>query len=317
MKSKIIIISLAIIGFYLGGHYIYYGSFTRNCIFTEKILPTPEQLAKGEIVVVKDAYLAVGYDKLWDYTCLKTFGSIDREIVEPADINPFGTGIGRDHFIDSGLTVVSLKKGTSFHVVDIIEVTKHGITTIDSGPGPSYYLILKDNNNISYQISTASLGGNKEDLFLSFVDSSKPASTSSVKLLDYNSFDHPGDREGVDTFRYTGKLTELTNTYLEETEPLWKKLSDRLERGEKVSIMVKLDYFKKIKFSDNQEERFRQVAQIQDEFLKKIPPNIRLVNIEKDKIEPYISMEANLDLLNYLFYEQMALKIRIFEYLKL
>lgn len=303
-------------GFYLGGHYIYYGSFTRNCIFTEKILPAPEELAKGEIVVAKNAYLAVGHGKVWDYACLKTFGSIDREIVGPEDIN--NITIGRRYFTNRGLSVESLKKDSSFIVTNVIEVTTHGITTIE-GSVPLYYLILKDDNDILYQISTASLGANKEDLFLSFVDFSKPTSTSSVKLLNYNSFDHPGDREGVDTFGYTGKLTELTNTYLEKTEPLWKKLSDRLERGEKVSIMIELDPFKEIKFSDNQEERNRQVAQIQDEFLKKIPSNIKLINIDKNKIEPYISMEANLDLLNYLFYdyEQVGLEIRIFEYLKL
>ncbi len=311
MKSKTIIILLIVIGtLYLGGRYVYHGSLVRNCIYTENRLPVPEQLTKGEILVAKDAYLAVGHDK--EYTCLKNFGSIDREIVGADSIN--NLTIGRRYFTDRGLTVESLKKGASFRVVDVVAVTKHGLSTIDSGSGPIYYLILKDQNNISYQIATVSLGLNKDDLFLSFVDSLSPNNTSSVNLLSPDSFDEIADYEGGNSLKYTGKLTELTGTYLKSTEPQWKKLSDRLERGEKFDIMVVVDLrddnFMEIKLSDNQVERSRQVAQIQDEFLKKIPSNLVLKGVEKDKAWPYVSMEANLDLLTYLVDEQVTLKIK-------
>lgn len=295
---------------YFGGHYVFFGSLTRNCIYTENKVSVPEQLAKGEIVIARDAYLAIGHDK--NYACLKNFGNIDREIVGAESIN--NLSIGRHYFTDRELTVESLKKGASFRVVDIIAVTKHGLSTIDSGPGPIYYLILKDRNDILYQIATVSLGLNKEDLFLSFIDFSQPTNTPSVKLLNSFSFDQPGDYEGLDTFVYTGKLTELTNTYLESTEPQWKKLSDRLERGEKFMIMVNIelrdDGFREIKLSDNPDERYGQVAQIQNEFLKKIPSSLVLKNVERDKSWPYVSMEAKLDLLNYLVDEQVKLKIK-------
>jgi len=311
MKSKIIIILLIVIGaLYLGGRYVYYGSLTRNCIYTENKLPIPEQLTKGEIVVAKDAYLAVGKDK--EYACLKNFGSIDREIVGAESIN--NLTIGRRYFTDRGLAVESLKKRASFRVVDVVAVTKHGLTTIDSGSGPIYYLILKDKNNISYQIATVSLGLNKEDLFLSFVDSSQTTNSSSIKLLSPDSFDETADYEGENSLKYTGKLTELSGTYLESTEPQWKKLADRLERGEKFTIIVYIDlhddYFKEIKLSDNPGERSGQVARIQDEFLKKIPGNLILRDVEKDKWQPYISMEANLNLLDYLIDNQVELKIK-------
>lgn len=139
MKSKIIIILLLVIfALYLGGHYVFYGSLTRNCIYTEKKLPVPEQLTKGMVVVAKDAYLAVGHDK--NYACLKYFGSIDRKIVGPATI--YNLTIGKHYFTNKGLTVESLKKGALFQVTDVVAVTKHGITTIDSGSGPIYYIIL-------------------------------------------------------------------------------------------------------------------------------------------------------------------------------
>jgi len=311
MKPKIIIILLLVVGaLYFSGRYIYFGSFTRNCIYTENRLPVPEQLSKGEIVVAKDAYIAVGIDK--EYACLKNFGIVDKEIVGPESIN--NLTVGRRYFTDRGLAVESLKKGVAFRVVDVVAVTKHGISTTDSGPGPIYYLILKDKNNISYQIATVSLGLNEEDLFLSFEDSPQSTSHSLVKFLSPDSFNETRDYEGENSIKYTGKLTELTSTYLANTEPQWKKLADRLERGEKFTIMVIIelrdDYFKEIKLSDNQDERFRQVAQIQDEFLKKIPSNLVLKGIEKDKAWPYISIEANLDLLNYLVDEQVTLKIK-------
>lgn len=311
MKQKTIIILLIVIGaLYLGGHYVYYGSLTRNCIYTENKLPVPEQLAQGKIVVAEDAYLAIGHDK--EYACLKNFGSIDKLIVGTDVIN--NLSIGRHYFTDRGLTVESLEKGASFRVVDVVAVTKHGLSTIDSGPGPIYFLILKDQNNISYQIATVNLGINKEDLFLSFVDSASTINPSSIKLLSPYSFDEASYYEGENSLTYTGKLTELSSTYLESVQPQWKKLSNRLGRGEKFDIMIVIelrdDYFKEIKLSDNQEERDRQVAQIQDEFLKKIPSDLVLRGVEKDKAWPYVSMGANLDLLTYLVDKQVTLKIK-------
>jgi hypothetical protein len=219
MKQKVIVILLIIIvALFLGGRYVYYGSLTRNCIYTENKLSVPEQLTKGEIVVAKDAYLAVGHDK--EYACLKNFGSIDREIVGADTIN--NLTIGRHYFTDRGLAVESLKKGASFRVVDVVAVTKHGLTTIDSGSGPIYYLVLKDKNNISYQIATVSLGLNKEDLFLSFVDSSQTLDSSAIKLLSPDSFDETADYQGGNSLKYTGNLSELSDAYLKSTEPQWK-----------------------------------------------------------------------------------------------
>lgn len=320
MESKIFIPLLIVAGLalYLGGHYILYGSITRNCIYTEKHLPVPEQLAKGKIVVAKDAYLAIGHDN--EYACLKNFESIEREIIGPETIN--NITIGRHYFTERGLRVESLKKGASFHVTGVIARTKHGITTVDSGPGPIYYLILKDQNNISHQIATVSLGLNKEDLFLSFVDSTSTVDSSAIKLLSPDSFDETADYKGENSLTYTGKLTDLSDAYLQSTESPWKKLTDRLERGEKFTIMVEIqprdENFKDVVLSDNQDERFRQVAQIEDQFLKKLPSTLVLKNVEKMKDATYVSMEANLDLLNYLLGEQVSLHIKtISELIKL
>ncbi len=308
--TKIIILLLVMGAMYLGGRYLYYGSTTRYCIYTETTLPIPGPLTNGEITVAKDAYLAVGYEK--EFACLQNFGSIDREIVGPESIN--NLTIGRKYFTGRGLAVESLKKGNSFRITGVIAVTKHGISTIDSGPGPIYYLILKDRNNNSYKIATVSLGLNKKDLFLSFINFSRPTNASSVELLSPDSFDATGDYEGENGLKFTGKLTELTSVYLGSTEPQWKKLSNRLERGEKFTLHIEIelrdDSLREIELSDDPEIRSRQTAQIQDEFLKKLPSNLVLNNISKDKYWPYISVDANLDLLNYLVDEQVGLKVK-------
>lgn len=311
MKSKaIIIIFILFVLLFLGGRYIYYGSVTRDCIYTENKLPVPGALEAGTVVVAKDAYLAIGIDK--EHECLDSFGKIDREIVGPDTIN--NLTIGRQYFTNRGLSVQTLKKGNEFKVVDIISVTKHGLSTIDSGPGPIYYLILQSSDGLLYQIATVSLGLNKQDLFLAFVDGTQNYDPSAPQLLSPDSFNETYSYEGADSLTYTGKLTQLTDDYLQSTEPQWKKLADRLERGEKFLIMVDIDLrddaFRPIVLSENSEARYNQVAQIQDEFLKKIPNNIVLNGLEKNQSWPYISMEANLDLLNYLVDHQVELKIK-------
>jgi hypothetical protein len=197
LKTLAIILSVALI-LYFGMRYAYYGSITEDCNYTEKRLPAPKQLAEGKIVVAKDAYIAIGQDP--EYTCLDNLGKIDRKIVGPEAIS--NTTIGKDYFINRGLSIEPLKKGSSFNLIDVIAVTKHGITTVDSGPGPIYYLILKDSINALYNIATVSLGLNEEDLFLAFVDSSQTADSSSVKLLSPFDFIQPDNKEETDTFIY-------------------------------------------------------------------------------------------------------------------
>ncbi len=246
MKSKIlfILISLFIVTvLYLGGHYFFYGALVGNCNYTEDKIPVPEQLAKGEIIVARDAHLAVGHNT--DYGCLKIFGRIDKQIIGPEEFNDLA--IIQHDFIDRGITIETLKKGTSFHVVDIIAATKHGISTIDSGPGPIYFLILKDQNNVFYQVSTVSLGLDSENFFLSLVDESKVVNTISARLLGADSFTEEGN-----SIIYTGKLTELPNDELQGAyypdwiSPEHKQLFKRLARGEKFTISVEIETPKQI-----------------------------------------------------------------------
>lgn len=207
MKKKTIVILLIILLIfvalsYLGIHYIYYGSFTRSCIYTEEMLPVPEQLAKSKLVFAKSATVEVGHDK--EYECLQKFGNIANNITNPA----FGTSSDSKYRTSRGLTVETLEKGSVFYIIDVMAITKHGIATIDSGPGPLYYFLLKDKNGIVYKIQTAAFGFRKEDLMVSIKDSSETDEPSLSKMLNIESF----NQESL--FSYTGKLVDLEKSSL-------------------------------------------------------------------------------------------------------
>ncbi len=207
MKPKTItILFFSALVLYFAGHYIGYGSLTNNCVYTEKQLPVPEQLSRGEIVIQKDAYVAIGHDA--EYSCLKDFGKIDKEIVDPASVN--NPSVGRRYYTSRGLSLESLKRGEVFRVVGVVLVNKHGISTMDSGGGPIDYLILRDKNNALYQIATVSFGINDSDVFASFSSSSPSAYQSVRKMLSADSFDRTyAGQTGHNPFVFTEKFVDM------------------------------------------------------------------------------------------------------------
>lgn len=293
---------------YLGGRLIYYGSITRSCIYTEKKVSVPQELLRGRIIVAKDAYLATGEVK--ENSCLSFLGSIDREIVNPETIND--DQLGKSFYANRGQRIEKLEKGTIFQLVDVVASNQHGITTIDSSGGPYYYLILKDERNKLYQMDVIYLGGINDwrDTFLAF--KSDDSDSANMQLLSVDSFAE-SEFSQEESIAYTGKLIDLKEDDLKSTEPEWKRLMDRLEKGEKfvlsVSIKLQDDQGRLTRLSDNQAERIMQVAGIQDEFLKKIPSNIPFEKLEKDQYHPYISVEANQELIDYLVDNKFDLKL--------
>jgi len=301
---------LVLLALFAGGRYLWYGSVTRTCVYTEEILPVPQQLVELDVVVVKRAYFAVGYNE--DFSCMNKLGNIDREIVSAGSIN--NITVGRRYFEEKGLKVESLHKGTRFKVVDVIAVTKHGITTVDSGPGPLYYLIVKDQNEALYQVATVSLGMGKKDLFLAVEDPSDLSDSSVISFLNWNSFDEKPTSDGKKSFRYTKTLIEIPKAYIEKNKPFLETLYEQLENGKQISISIELELsdglFKNIVLSENSGERIKQVAQIQNKFLQNISNKFILNGVEKNIHHPYVSMQADKDLLDYLATERTKLHIK-------
>lgn len=182
--TKIIVLFFITVTLYFCGHYVLYGSFTRNCIYTEESLPVPEQISKGTLVVTKEVYVGTGQDP--ENSCLKNLGTIGREIINSESID--NVTVGKRYYTDKGLAVEPLSLGTTFRVVGMLSIKKHGISTIDSGSGPINYLILEDRNGIKHQIATSGLGINSEDLFLTYSEPGQPR----AMLLSPFYFDYDG-----------------------------------------------------------------------------------------------------------------------------
>lgn len=301
---------VVLFGLFALGRYLWYGSITRDCVYTEDVLPAPDQLVAWDVVAVKRAYLAVGYNQ--DFSCMDKMGSIDRQIVNAGSIN--NITVGRRYFEEKGLKVEPLDKGTRFKVVDVVAVTKHGMTTIDSGPGPLYFLILKDSNETLYQIATVSMGVSKDDLFLAVEDHSDMRDSSVLSFLSWSSFDGSPLPGGRKSFKFTGELIEIPKAHIERSKPFLETIYERLENGEQIFISINLEpkggRFNKTVLADNGEERIRQVAKIQKEFLQKISDKFVLEHVEMNDHHPRVSMQANKELLDYLATEQIKLHIK-------
>jgi hypothetical protein len=158
-------------------------SMTRFCSYSEFILPTPVEMAGAEFTVEKDAVQGVGHDA--NYSCLKTIGSIGNQIIR----NELSE-TSRNWYAAQGVQSSTLRSGTYFELVHMVAVVKHGLGTIDSGQGPHYFLILKDDSGTLFYASLGSLGINKDDRFLSM----KLPRTDPI-LINHQNFDEGRDIE--------------------------------------------------------------------------------------------------------------------------
>lgn len=121
----------------------------RSCVYTEESFAIPEELRSAEIVFTKDTRQAIG--KSYDYGCLAYIGKIEREIVPPDKINEETINLMYEH---RGLRLEAIPaRSHTYHIKKIFAVTKHGITTVDSGPGPDTILVLSDEGGQLYDFA--------------------------------------------------------------------------------------------------------------------------------------------------------------------
>ncbi|MEJ0062327.1 MAG: hypothetical protein WDO70_03780 [Alphaproteobacteria bacterium] len=151
--------------------------------YTEEILPVPEALASGMLMTTRKAYQAIGAPGKGEYGSLSILGQISHELVGPEDIgNP---SIGKQYFTRQDMKVIDVPRGTTFKVLEVMAVTKHGIKTIDSGQGPICFLVLADSQGEKYYTSTNAFGINREDRFVKYISASPSIKTA---MLSSDSF---------------------------------------------------------------------------------------------------------------------------------
>ncbi|UYL07793.1 hypothetical protein B9G69_012130 [Bdellovibrio sp. SKB1291214] len=153
--KKLIMGVIGLIIVAIGARYSYYGSLTRNCIYTEEERTVSPRFVSAQISLIRQAAVISG--KPAEYACLPIMSQYTNHIVE---VQYAGTEKGQKSLIDE-------KSNLEFQIIKYVSVTKHGITTMDSGSGPVDFLILKDQNGKIYRVATVSLGINRDsDEFL-------------------------------------------------------------------------------------------------------------------------------------------------------
>ncbi|GEM_PF-2020545 len=160
-RKTFLFIGLAALCAWLGFRFIYFGSIIRNCIYTEQTVPMKPSVATARAIFVGPAAIvSEAYDP---YKCLPGFVSVENQIMQSKYKIIHDNGSAID---PKKITYVDAKSKIELRPVRLVAVTKHGISTIDSGGGPIIHLILKDPHGAYYQIPTVYLGMNKGDEFL-------------------------------------------------------------------------------------------------------------------------------------------------------
>ena len=147
--TVLVVISLSLFACY---QTVIYGAPWRTCEYTVKDLSVPREFLDKEFFFVGGAYLGSGPGR--EYSCLNV-----------SKFNIYGEGQGgwtfdqmKDYYsYDSKKIYTRADKNKKFKVIRTLEVTKHGIGTIDSGPGPVIFSILTDDAGNTYADMTGSL----------------------------------------------------------------------------------------------------------------------------------------------------------------
>ena len=169
-NKRIIFRSLACIVVITVVRTCYYGSIFRSCIYTEKEIALLPEIKKSTITLIHPASIMEGPSP--GYQCLQQMGSIKNEIRSMEDAKYFPE---RRHRL--------MDDSTKLQPTKLIAVTRHGFTTIDSGPGPIFQLILRDRSGALYSIPTIGLGLNRGEEFLKAVNADKEMVLSAESKL--------------------------------------------------------------------------------------------------------------------------------------
>lgn len=128
-------IGIVVLVIFLAGRMFIFGNPFSSCEYTSAVV---------ESSVEQDTL----YETVTDFYLLTQPATCDEEI---GKITNF---IWDNDLGDGGMSnLKNIPKGTKFNFVKEVASTKHGIGTIDSGPGPNEYIVLSDEEgNLYYTV---------------------------------------------------------------------------------------------------------------------------------------------------------------------
>lgn len=181
-RKALLFAGLAILCVWLGLRFIYFGSVSNNCIYTEKTLAMKPNVATAKVIFARPA--AIVSEAYEPYKCLLGFASVKNQIMNSRYELRYDNGSAIDL---KKITYVDSKSKIELQPVRLVAVFKHGITTVDSGSGPITYLILKDQYDVQYQVPTVDLGINEGEEFLELqkMDGTKELLSATSELSDH------------------------------------------------------------------------------------------------------------------------------------
>ncbi|QDK38127.1 hypothetical protein [Bdellovibrio sp. NC01] len=167
LKNQRYLLAIFIVIFVLVGlRYCYYGAVFSSCIYSEKELPLTAEFTDSVFILTKSVAVVRGESA--DYKCLPHMGQIRNMLVEAQYADHYRTSV-----VNGKIEYIDVKSGLNLYPMEVVAVTKHGITTMDSGSGPIYYVVMRDPTGQLYQVATVSLGLNKGDEFMKAVKNGK------------------------------------------------------------------------------------------------------------------------------------------------
>ncbi len=151
---------------------IFYGSIFRTCNYSMRTIDVPSELRAGILTLSQAAGTVTGSG---EYSCLKNFNVKGTQLVaREMAVSWYG-----------GSKAGVLNPPQTFKVKEAYEITKHGISTIDSGPGPLYYLSVENENGQEFIIPVVATGINPEERFLEFSDGKERFIVGAESFEDY------------------------------------------------------------------------------------------------------------------------------------
>lgn len=134
---------------------LFYGGIEgaiHGCEYTEVMVPIPDVLIGASIYMESGAYLVQGPPMHEE--CGDVQGTTPMFVNEETVDN---ITVGAKYFEDRGKVVQRYEGERRFTLRGIIAKHKHGLSTVDSGGGPLYRLVLVDGGGKEYRVNTVAL----------------------------------------------------------------------------------------------------------------------------------------------------------------
>lgn len=163
LRLRFIFVTTGIIGF-VGFVFLFRiidnGSFwggVTNCPFTEDIPVPPDALVDSTIKLEStNVFVAKGKDRS---RCSPILASVRNEIVSGETIS----SVGEKYFNRLGTTIEPLPVNKTFTFEKVIAVSQHGLSAIDAGEGPLFYVLMRDERGVEHLLPEAYMNSSNEE----------------------------------------------------------------------------------------------------------------------------------------------------------